>query len=84
MGDYVLRITHYSTWAEPHSSVGSVADLGTGGRWFDPRLVQYSFRGLMIVIATGFISLTPLSVVSTMLLWQSGQWLGKNIVRSNG
>ena len=34
--------------AEPHSSVGSVADLRTGGRWFDPRLGQYSFRGLMI------------------------------------
>ena len=43
--------------AEFHSSVGSVADLRTGGRWFDPRLGQYSFRGLMIVIATGLISL---------------------------
>ena len=41
---------------ELHSSVGSVADLRTGGFWFDPRLGQYSFRGLMIVIATGFIS----------------------------
>ena len=29
--------------AEPHSSVGSVADLRTGGRWFDCRLGQYSF-----------------------------------------
>ena len=35
---------------EPHSSVGSVADLRTGGRSFDPRLGQYSLRGLMIVI----------------------------------
>ena len=25
-------------FAEPHSSVGSVADLRTGGRWFDPLL----------------------------------------------
>ena len=33
--------------AEPHSSVGSIADLRTGGRWFDARLGQYSFRGLM-------------------------------------
>ena len=48
-----------------HSSVGSVADLRTGGRWFDLQLGQYSFRGLMIVIATGFIPLSPLSVVST-------------------
>ena len=41
----------------PHSSVGGVADLRTVGRWFDPRLSQYSFQGLMIVIATGFIPL---------------------------
>ena len=44
------------------------ADLRTGGRWFDPRLGQYSFRGLIIVIATGFIPLSPLSVVSTMVM----------------
>ena len=53
--------------AEPHSSVGSVADLKTGGRWFDPRLGQFSFSGLMIVIATGFVPLSSLSVVSTMV-----------------
>ena len=39
----------------PHSSGGSVADLRTGGRWFDPLVGQYSFRGLMVIIATGFI-----------------------------
>ena len=50
----MLRYTR-NLLAEPHSSVGSVANLRTGGRWFDPRLGQYSFRGLMIVIATGFI-----------------------------
>ena len=53
---------------EPNCSVGSVADVRTGGRWFDPRLGQYSFRGLMIVIATGFIPLSSLSVVSIMRL----------------
>ena len=67
---------------EPNSSVSSVADLRTGGRWFDPRLGQYSFRRLMIVIATGFIPLSLLSVVSTMIMWESSQWLGKNIVGS--
>ena len=36
--------------AKPHSSVGRAANLRTGGRWFDPRLGQYSFRGLMIVL----------------------------------
>ena len=59
------------------SSVGSVAALRTGGRWFDPRFGQYSFRGLMIVIATGFILLSPLSVVSTMVMWETSPWLGK-------
>ena len=66
--------------AEPHSSVDSVGDLRTGGRLFNPRLGQYSFQGLMIVIWTGFISLSPMSVVSTMVMWESSQWLGKNIV----
>ena len=70
--------------AEPHSSVGSVADLRRGGRWFDPRLGQYSFQGLMIVIATGIIPLSLLHVVSTMVMWENSQWLGKNIIRSTG
>ena len=35
---------------ECHSSVGSVPDLRTEGRMFDPRLGQYSFIGLIIVI----------------------------------
>ena len=64
--------------AEPHSSVASVTDLRTGDRYFDPRHGQYSFRGLMI----GFIPLSMLSVGSTMVMWESSQWLGKNIVRS--
>ena len=69
--------------AEPHSSVGSVADLRIEGRWFDPWLGQYFFQRLMIVIATGFIPLSPL-YVSTMVMWESSKWLGKNIVRSTG
>ena len=69
--------------AEPHSSVGSVADLRRA-RWFDPRLGQYSFGGLMIVVETGFIPLSPLSFVATMVMWGSCQWLVKNIVRSTG
>ena len=69
-------------FAKPHSSVGSVADLRTRGCWFDPRLSQYSFQGLMVVVATGFIPLSPLSVVLTMVMWKSSQWLGKNILWS--
>ena len=41
--------------AESLSSVGSNVDLRKGGRWFDPWLGQYSFRGLMIVVSIGFI-----------------------------
>ena len=52
--DQHIHPSTYPSIPEPHSPVGSVADLRTGGRWFDPRLGQYSFRGLMIVIATGF------------------------------
>ena len=40
---------------EPNSSVGSLPDLRTASGWFDPWLCQYSFRGFMVVIATGFI-----------------------------
>ena len=60
--------------AKPNSSVGSVADLRTGGQWLDPHLGQYSFRGLMKVIATGFIPFSPISVVSTKVIWESLAW----------
>ena len=70
--------------AQPHSSDGKVPDLRTGDCWFNPRLDQYSFRGMMIVITTGFIPLSLLSTVSTMVMWESGQWLGKNIMQSTG
>ena len=32
------------------------------------------------MIATGFIPLSTLFVVSTMVIWESSQWLGENIV----
>ena len=69
----ILEFTFKNHAAEPLCSVGSVADLRTGGRWFDPGLEKYSFRGLMIVIATGFIPLSPLSVVSTIVMWERKQ-----------
>ena len=84
----ILRLLSVNTNAfnlgPAHSSVGSIENLRTGGRWFDPQLSQYSFRRLMIVIATGFIPLSPLSVVLTMVMWESSQWLGKNIVWCTG
>ena len=65
--------------AKFYSLLVSVADLRLGGCWFNPRLGQYSFKDWW-VIAPGFIPLSPLSVVSTMVMWESSQWLGKNIV----
>ena len=38
-----------------HVAVRSVQDLRTEGPLLDLRLGRYSFQGLMIVIATGFI-----------------------------
>ena len=70
--------------AETYSSIGSIQDSRTRGRWSDPRRGQYSFRGLIIVIATGFIPLSSLSIVSTIVMCKSSQWPGKNIVRSAG
>ena len=67
---------------EPHSLVGNEQVLRTGGRWFDPRLGQYSFRGLMKVIGTRFAPLSMLSIVSIMVIRESSQWLGKTIVRN--
>ena len=34
----------------------------------------------MIVIATEFNSFSPLPIVSTVVMWESSQWLRKNIV----
>ena len=45
--------------AEPHGPVGNIQDLRTGGHWFDPQLSQYSLGGLVIVIGTYFIPLSP-------------------------
>ena len=58
--------------------------LRTGSCWFDPQLSQYFFQGLMIIIVTGFIPLSPLSVVLRIVMWKSRQQFGKNIFRSTG
>ena len=39
------------------------------------RLGQYSFRGLIIVTATGFISFWQLSIFPTTVMWENSQWL---------
>ena len=70
----VRRSIFSYVYTEPHSSIGSVTNLRTGGRWFNPRLDQYSFRGLMIVTATGF------NLLSTCPLF----WLETNIERTTG
>ena len=72
------------TKPRPHCSVGGAQDFRTGGRWCDSRLGQYSFPWLMVFIASGFIRLSPLSVVLTKVMYESSQWLGKNIVWITG
>ena len=62
-------------FAEPHSRVSGVADLKTGGRWFDPWLGQYSCQRLMVVIATGLIPPSPLPIVATMVYGQAASGL---------
>ena len=39
----------FEFYTEPHTSVNSVHDFRTGGRWLDPRLGQYFFRELIRV-----------------------------------
>ena len=70
--------------AEPYSTVSSAQDLRTEGRWLDPRLGQYSFRGLMIVIATGFIPLSTLAIFSTMVVWERSHGGLERILCSTG
>ena len=67
-----------------HSVAYRILFLRIGCCWLDSLLIQYSFRGLVIAIATEFIPLPPLTIVSTMVTWESSQWLGRNIVRSTG
>ena len=40
---WIFQYFHPNKDAKPHSSVRNIADLRTGGRWFNPRLSQYSF-----------------------------------------
>ena len=48
------------------------------GCLFDPWLCQYSFRGLMIVSGTGFISIAWLFILLAIVVLEGSQWLGKN------
>ena len=41
-GEVTKSIQYTTRSGKPHSSVGSVQDLRTGGRWVDPWLGQYS------------------------------------------
>ena len=47
---YLSKLYISCTLKKPHSSVGSISDLRTGVLWFNPRLGQYSLRGLMITL----------------------------------
>ena len=63
-------------YPSPYSSVDSVEVLRVVGS--NLQHGQYSLRELMTVTATGFIPLSSLSILSTMAMCKSRQWLGKN------
>ena len=66
--------------AEPHSSVDSMEDFRTGCRCFESPTPPIVFPRIDDSHCDGIhSSLTPLSIVSTMVTW-----LGKNIVQSTG
>ena len=62
-----------SRLASPSSLVGSLQDFGTVGRRFEADSNE-----------TGFVPLSRVSIVPTMVMWESSQWLGKNILQSTG
>ena len=63
------------------SPVGSVVDLKTGGHWFDPRLGQYSFRGLMIVIMTDSFLSHCCPLFRQWLCWKAASGLDRILCR---
>ena len=74
---------HFSS-PSSYGSLGSIEDLRTGGRWFEPLAWPIFFLNVgdshcnRIHPALGF------SIFLTIFLWESRQWLGKNIVQSTG
>ena len=63
-------------------TVSSLQALKTGGCWFDPRLGKYSYGGVISVVATGFIPLSLLFRVLTMVVWESSH-LCRELVKKN-
>ena len=75
LGSYVLnKFPSISQWSDTGPSWPSCS---CGPKGDGDVCITLSVLSLF----TGFI---PLSIVSTMLLWESSQWLGKNIVQSTG
>ena len=71
-----IHVTYYIYYSELR--VDSIQDFRTGGRRFDDPWPIF----LMMVIVAGFIPLPYPSIVSAMAMWESSQWLRKNIVRN--
>ena len=67
-----------------HKLVWLIWDLRTGGPWFDSQLGQYSFLKLIIIIASELTPVSLLSIALTMVMRETSQMDGKNIVRNTG
>ena len=71
--------------SSPSISVGDASRLKNSGSLVRLPALPMSARGLMIVIATEFTPLSPLTFFfSTMNMWESSQRLGKNNVHNTG
>ena len=42
---------------------------------------EYWLKELIIVFGTGLVPPLPLSIVLIMVMWESSQWLGNNIMK---
>ena len=47
------------------------------------QMCRFKYLAWQLVIATRFIPLLPLTIVLIMVMWESSQRLGKNIVQSS-
>ena len=70
---YLICISCFTKLLSSHSTVGSVEDLRKGGFLFKPLAPPIFFQ------RHGDRIHSSLSILLMMVIWESSQWLGKNI-----
>ena len=79
---FFLRVVN--SQLSPVVSVGSIEDMRTGGCQFKSLFWPMFFLRIDGSDCNRIHSSLTLSIVSTMVMWGSRQWLGKTIVQSAG